>query len=1075
VVAVPASLHTHSWYSLLEGTADPAALLARAAACGCTALALTDTNNLYGAAVFADAALGLGVRPLLGACLRHRRERCVALIADTIGYANLCRVLSRLHLGPLTPDPSPQGGEGRKRPAGLADLLNDCADGLHVLAGDAVLAERLRGAFGSRLWLEVVRPPRSAKQERELLDAGRRLGLRPVASTAAHFATPDEYPAFRLVTAVRQTTLLERVPPQLAVTPDHHLVEEAELRRRFRDLPEAVRNAEVLADRLGSDVLPRELILPEPRPAGGLDSTRRLRQLCEEGLRRRPTHDAGRAPARLAEELALIEAAGLPGYFLVVRDIARYARSRGHSMAVRGSAGNSLVCYLLDITDVDPLRFGLSLERFLHAGRRDLPDIDLDFDWKVRDDVIDHVRRTYGPAYTAQIASHLFLQPRSAFRESAKIHGLSNEQVSQLLERLDERVDGLLSVPPRPGTPGRGTGGEGGLGPQYSVLSTQTPHPRPLSPQGRGEEGAPAGFPLEPGRWPLILADARRLLGRPHHLSIHPGGVVITPRPIEGYAPLQMAPKGVVITQFEKDAVERVGLVKIDLLGNRALATVDEARSLVNKGSGTPRSQAPLGNAGREAPLRTPRSLPSLTLRAPWEADPATLALLRAGDTLGVNQLESPAMRHLLIQMRPDGLDDVIQALALLRPGAASVGMKELFLRRRRGLEPVEAHPLLEPLLRPTQGLMLYEDDALRVVRALTGLTVVEADRVRKLAAREHPAEQERRLAEEFVAACAGRGVARAVAEEQWRQLTRFRHYTFCKSHAVSYGLIAWRAAYLKAHYPLAFWTAALNNNQGAYPRRVYVEAAKRAGLRLLLPCANRSRGPFTLEGGAIRAGLGAIAGLGRELLESLLAERDRGGPYRDLADLRRRVRPGPEALALLIGCGALDFTGQPRPALFLEADLRDTETGQAGLFAAEPDGWSPNDYGAERRLRDEWRLLGFVVGPSLMSLFRPKMPRHLVTSRDLPRYVGRRVHVAGVTATARHTRTARGKPMQFVTLEDEWGLIEVTLFPGTCPPAPYLTLGPYLAAGTVEERYGVLALNARRFQRQPVPILSGA
>jgi DNA polymerase-3 subunit alpha/error-prone DNA polymerase len=546
---MPASLHTHSWYSLLEGTASPAALLSRAAACGHGALALTDTNNLYGAAEFIDAAHGSGVRPLLGACLRLRRERCVALAADATGYRSLCRVLSRLHLGTQYSVLGTQYSVLRTgAPDGLADLLTRCAEGLHVLVADAVLAERLRDAFGPRLWLDVVRPPQSLRHERDLLEAGRRLGLRPVASTAAHFASPDEYAAFRLVTAVRQTTLLERVPPRLTVTPDHSLVGAAELRRRFRDLPEAVRNADVLADRLSSDVLPRELVLPEPRTRHGLDSARRLRHLCERGLRRRPLHDPDRAPARLREELALIEGLGLCGYFLVVRGIARHARRRGHGMALRGSAGNSLVCYLLDITDVDPLRFGLSPERFLHAGRRDLPDIDLDFDWKVRDGVIDHVRRHYGPERTAQIASHLFLQPRSAFRESAKVHGLSDEQVSGLLERLDDRVDGVLDG---------------------------------------GPAAAPSSFPLEPERWPLILADARRLLGRPHHLSIHPGGVVITPRPIEEYAPLQVAPKGVVITQYEKDAVERVGLVKIDLLGNRALATVDEARALL-KAMGAP-------------------------------------------------------------------------------------------------------------------------------------------------------------------------------------------------------------------------------------------------------------------------------------------------------------------------------------------------------------------------------------------------------------------------------------------------------------------------------------------------------
>jgi DNA-directed DNA polymerase III PolC len=1058
---MPASLHTQSWYSLLEGVSSPAALLERAAACGYTALALTDTNNLYGAVAFAEQAHGYGVRPILGACLRQQRLRCVALIAERTGYRSLCRILSRLHLEPA---------------ARLADLLCADADGLHILTDDLVLAERLRDAFGTRLWLEVVRDPQSAILDprssmgkrgwEEFLAFGRRLGLRLVASTAAHFATPAEYPTYRLVTAVQRTTLLDQLPDRLPITPAHYLVDPATLRHRFRDLPEAVHNTDLLAEQLRSDVLPRDVVLPPPRVPHSLDAVHYLRLLCERGLRRRDLGDNLDARQRLRQELVVIEAGNLAGYFLVVRDIARYARRQGYGMALRGSAGNSLVCFLLEITDVDPLRFRLPLERFLHPGRVDLPDIDLDFDWKVRDHVLAYVFRRHGPAHTAMISSHLFLQPRSAFRESAKIHGLSNEQVSTLLETLSSRVDSLLK------DEGRRMKDEPESVPSDSSFILH-----------------PSSFPLEAERWPRIVADARRLLGRPHHLSIHPGGVVITPRPIEDYVPLQRAPKGI-ITQFDKDAADHIGLVKIDLLGNRALSTVDEALRIEDRGSRI---------ENRAAPNRNPRS--SILDPRSSILNSATVALLQRGDTLGVNQLESPAMRHLLIQMRPCGLDDVIQSLAMIRPGAASVGMKECFIRRRRGLEPVRyAHPSLEPLLCETQGLMLYEDDALGVVQALTGLAAPEADRFRKRVAKHQTEDQARILAEEFLHACARHGVPQAVAAEVWVQLAKFNHYSFCKSHAVSYGLIAWTAAYLKTHHPLTFWTAALNNNQGMYPRRVYIEAIKRAGIPLRLPCVNRSAGPFTREGDAIRVGLEAIASLDSELRTQILADREQRGPYRDLADLRRRVAPGPEALALLIRCGALDGIGRSRPALFLEAELQargrskdegrrmkdepksvptdssfillpSSFQGNGWLFPDSclltPDscGWSPADYDAGRRLRDEWELLGFVVGPPLLSLFRPQLPRDCVTSRELPEHVGRSVRVAGVVATARHTPTADGRTMQFVTLEDEWGLIEVTLFPGSCPPVAYLSLGPYVATGVAEEQYGVVTVTARSFR----------
>jgi DNA polymerase III alpha subunit len=440
---------------------------------------------------------------------------------------------------------------------------------------------------------------------------------------------------------------------------------------------------------------------------------------------------------------------------------------------------------------------------------------------------------------------------------------------------------------------------------------------------------------------------------------------------------------------------------------------------------------------------------------------------LQSGDTLGVNQLESPAMRHLLIQMQPRGVDDVIQALALIRPGAASIGAKECFIRRRRGLEPVRVvHPSLGPILRDTMGLMLYEDDGLAVIQALTGLAAPDADRFRKRVAKHRTEEEARALTKEFLAACDRHGTPRPAAAEMWVQLAKFNHYSFCKSHAVSYGLIAWKAVLLKVRHPLEFWTAALNNNQGMYPRRVYIEAIKRAGIPVLLPCVNRSRGPFSPEAGAIRTGLDAIASLDETLRQAILAERERSGPYRDLADFRRRVQPGPEALTLLIRCGALDWTGQPRPALFLASDLQDRTGPDKELFQDDSlAGWQPANYAAMRRYRDEFALLGFLAGPPLMSLFRSAVPSDSITSRDLARHVGRRVRLSGLVATARHTPTSDGRDMQFVTLEDEWGLIEVTLFPGTCEPVAYLQMGPYTVTGRVEEQYGVVTVTAEKFQ----------
>jgi DNA-directed DNA polymerase III PolC len=765
---------------------------------------------------------------------------------------------------------------------------------------------------------------------------------------------------------------------------------------------------------LQHDVLPRATILPRPRAPRDWSLVKFLRELCERGLRRRGLADSDVARQRLEQELAVLEQGNLPGYFLIVRQIARHARNQGLSMALRGSAGNCLVCYLLEITDVDPLRFQLPLERFLHPGRTDLPDIDLDFDWKTRDQVIDWVFKRHGDRHTAMISTHLFLQPRSAFREPAKVHGLSSEQVTQLLGTFSERMEGMLTESNRP------------------------------------PSQVPASFPLEPQRWSRLLADARRLLGRPHHLSIHPGGVVITPGPIEDCAPLQRAPKGVVITQFEKNAAEFVGLVKIDLLGNRALSSVDAAAALLKQ-------QLPCAVRERATWLKSSATPP--------DYDAATVELLRHGHTLGVNQLESPAMRRLLIQMRPNGLLDVVQALAMIRPGAASVGMKEVFVRRRRKLEPVRTvDPKLSEILGETEGLMVFEDDALRVVQALTGLGPTEADHFHKRITKHRTVEEARVLTLEFLTACNRNGISRPAGEEIWVQLAKFNSYSFCKSHAVSYGLIAWKAAFLKAHYPLCQWTAALNNNQGMYPHRVYVEAIKRDGLQLMLPCINRSLDEYAVEEGKIRTGLQAIAGLDEAWRQRLLTDRQARGPYGNLVDFRRRLEPGPETLSLLIRTGALDCLGVARPALFLAAELPELARGRApALFDDDPDlQWGPRDYAAERRLHDEWEVLGFVVGPPMLSLCRQFLPAQRVRASELPAHVGQRVTVAGLVAASRQTATENGRQMQFITLEDETGLIDVTIFPGNAPLVPYLQLGPYQAVGVVEEQYGALTLNAQ-------------
>jgi len=989
------SLLNHSWYSLLQGVSGPEHLISVAARLGYKSLALTDTNNLMGAVAFHDLALRHGVKPILGSVLRTATQSVVALIQNRAGYRSLCCILSRLNLDD---------------DANLGELLLQFHQGLHLLVDTPKLLELLHLRYASRVWAGINRSGRRrsvSSHQRKLLECADRLGVSPVALHGCYFAQPGLLELYRVVRAIRECTLLQRLGDD-HVGQESHLLPLNEFHELFRDIPEALANASILAGTLEVDVLPHELILPEPLDSRGMKSVVHLRALCAEGMHMRRLHKDEGAKIRMEEELKIIHARGLDGYFLTVNEITRLARSDGHTPALRGSAGNSLVCYLLGITDVDPLRHNLVFERFLHMGRVDLPDIDLDFDWKIRDALIDHVLEKRGKRYASRISSHLFLQPKSAFRESAKVHGLSEDQISGIGPALEKRLEPYIS-------------GE----------------------KSYEEVHHYSGCPLEPFQWKQMLRHARMLVGRPHHLSIHPGGIVITPNPIEEYAPLQWSRKGVVITQYEKDAVEKIGLVKIDLLGNRALATVDEASTLAGE-----------------------RLLPHAVMP---EKDPKVAQLLLQGDTLGVNQMESPGMRHLLVQMQAHCLDDVIQSLALIRPGAASIGMKERFIRRRRGIEkPASIEPALAKLLGDTELMLLYEDDSLRLLKALAQITSSEADAFRKKVTKWETDEQYKALAIEFFTLCEGSGVSKQALSDLWLQLSKFNRYSFCKSHAVSYGIIAWKAVWLKAHHPREFWTAALNNNQGTYPKHVYIEAIRRAGIPLFAPCVNRSSSNFGLEETGIRTGFDAIAGFPQNLKLLLWEERNRNGPFTSLPELMARLHFGAETLALLIQSGACDCFGLPRPVLYLQAES-EIRRSLRELFAPSiPDRWAPVQVSKLHKAHDEWQTLGFTLEMPLIAMLRNitgyAMPvgfGNITSCDDFSRSIGKKITIEGAVATARRTMTESGKPMQFISLEDETGLADVVLFPGKCNPIAHLSIGPYVVQGIVEEHHGVAVLAA--------------
>ena len=719
----------------------------------------------------------------------------------------------------------------------------------------------------------------------------------------------------------------------------------------------------------------------------------------------------------------------------------------------RGSGASSIVSYALGVTSVDPVRYGLCFERFLHPQRRDCPDLDVDLCWRRRDEVIAHVYEAYGHDRVAMISTHATLGPRSAFREAAKALGVPLPRVNALAKRVPrdleasalEKVieDGVPGVSGRdargPGAPGPGppARGAGGSNNEKQAERAKAAGAGP----GRGPGLGPHDFGPEfaDARIAEALRLAARLAGAPRHLSVHCGGLVIGDRALTHYLPLERATKGVVVSQFEMRAVEAIGLVKMDLLGNRAITTIGECRTLAGQ-----------------------RAVDPDTIAAD---DPIAAAAVAAGDTLNCFQLESPAMRHLLRMLQARTLADTVAAVALVRPGPSESGMKEAFCRRRRGLEPVTyPHERLRETLMETAGILLYEEDVMRVAAALCGLPLAEGETLRRAIAHARGDEEFRFLERGFLAQAARAGVGEEDAHKVWCELARFAAYAFCKAHAAGYGQLAWQSAALKARFPAEWAVGVLNHHAGMYPTWVHVEDLRRGGIgrapvTFLPPCVERSSWDTTLDGAAVRVGLHRVAGLAHATAARLIAAR----PFASLADLVDRARPTPPELDALILAGALDAVARDRTRASMRLEARVHESlavglparvrhvanpRAAGLLAADgsplaPAASAPRPGGdalpelpelsLADRVRGEFAATGlwFSAQP-LDVLVPPDAMSRCVSASELERHVGKRVSVCGIPCAARRVESRTGGIVLFTTLADRTGLVECVLFPDT-------------------------------------------
>lgn len=806
------------------------------------------------------------------------------------------------------------------------------------------------------------------------IDQAKAHKVEPVAYTNFNIIGDGDIVTARLLARIRQLSVAGSGPQDGCSF--NKLISEKQFKRKFRNYPESANNAEQIAQRCDFELLNGRHFLPKVKLARGKNADSELARLSHIGLAKRYKPVNEEVVKRLEYELAFIRKNRFSGYFLVVHEIVNFARGNNIPVDVRGSAAGSLVAHVLGLTRVCPIENNLYFERFMNPGRKDCPDIDIDLCWRRRDEVIRFCYENWGFENVAMISNINRYRRRSAIRDVGRFLGLKPNHINELAKKSTTHAD---------------------------------------SP---------------------IHKLAERLIGVPRHLGVHCGGVVITPSPVRDIVPLELANKGVIITQYDKDAAEAVGLTKIDLLGNRALSTVNGAVNIISKRRN------------------------SLNIDVVSPTDDKTAKMLSSGDSLGVFQCESPGMRQLLRGLKVKTRKEVAIALSLIRPGPASGGMKAEFIERYVDRKPFKyIHPKMKEVLGDTYGVMLYQEDVMRIAVEVAGYSIADADRFRSEVSKRVSASRLQKQYEDFVYSRADEvGIDRQTAEAIWDQILKFAAYSYCKAHATVYANIAWQTAFLKAHFPHQFYTSLFNNHHGMYPLRVYVWEAMRHGIRILPPHVNRSDVEWTPEGKAVRAGLNIIKGLSYNTMDAIIKQR-KIKPFMNIDDLRRRVRFRKPELQNLVHVGACDGLGKSRPAMLMRLDFAPLDPGQLFLFdiCNNLSRTKLSEYDRVAKLKAEVDVTGvpFSLHPAV--LFQIKH----VSAVKLDRFINREITIAGFIATARRAKTNDGKEMGFVTLEDSSGLAEVTFFPDRLEQYHNIcgASGPVWVTGKVNEHLSSIAV----------------
>ncbi|HTC84200.1 MAG TPA: DNA polymerase III subunit alpha [Rhizomicrobium sp.] len=1015
-------LRVKSAYSLLEGAVRPKELAELARYAGTPAVAVTDTNNLFGVYEISDTLTKAGIQPIVGALVSvefqvraphhtgsRKKPPHIALLAQNeAGYRNLTKLLSAAYLEVEAGDwPHVRSEKLFAHSEGLIALsagpggpINQLLlDGQRDQAG-AVL-DGLAKAFPNRLYIELQRHglPEERATEDSLLDMAYARKLPLVATNDVHFGTANMYEAHDALLCIADGAFVSQ-DDRRRLTREHRFKTAGEMQAKFADLPEAIENTVEIARRCAFKPAKRKPILPVFVPESGRSAEEELKVQAEEGLGRRLNGAplaAERAvyDERLAYELGIINRMGFAGYFLIVSDFMKWTRAHAIPVGVRGSGASSLVAWALDITNLDPLRFGLFFERFLNPERLSMPDFDIDFCQERRDEVVRYVRDKYGADRVAQIMALGSLQARAAVRDAGR--------VLQMPLGLVDRIAKLIPNPP---------------GKSISLLEAVDSEPR-LQQIAEQEPIAQRLFEI-----------TQKIEGLYRHASTHPAGVVIGDRPLDEILPLYRDPRSdMPVTQFDYEDAEKAGLVKFDFLGLKTLTVIAKAEELLKK-----------------------RGIELHTQTIDF-TDANTFEMLSHGDSVGVFQLEGAGMRDLLRKMKPDHINDLVALVALYRPGP--MDSIPTYIARKNGKEQVQyLHPVLEPILKETYGVMTYQDDVMRIARELAGYTMGEADILRRAMGKKIPAEMIPQR-EKFLKGAAERKISKQVAEQIFEQAEKFAGYGFNKGHAAAYAQVAYQTAYLKANYPVEFLAASMTLDIGNTDRlNIFRQEAQRLGVKVAPPDINRSESVFACDARAntVFYALAAVKGVGRQAMDHVIEVRQAGGTFKSISDFARRVDPrlvNKRAFENLARAGAFDSLNPNRRQVVENSDRilggahaaqRERESGQVSLFGG--DGGPVEelrlqampDWPVHERLAEEFFAMGFYLSGHPLDAYGPALRRlgtstHAALLEDRRRG-GFKAKIAG-TLIKKSERRGRSEQMYaFVSFSDPTGMFEVMLFP---------------------------------------------